>query len=407
MKEAFLCYGIRSPFGKYGGVLSSMRPDDMAAKVIGHVLEKTNITDAAKADIDELILGNANQAGEDNRNVARMSLLLAGLPPSVPGITVNRLCASGLEAVAMAARMIKVGEADLVLAGGVESMSRAPLVMPKAESAFSRKAEIYDSTIGWRFVNKTMQKMYGTDSMPETAENVASQFGISRADQDKFAWRSQKRYARALAAGYFDEEIMPISLSRKKLEPLSIDKDEGPRPDSSLEKLATLPTPFREQHGSVTAGNASGVNDGACVMLLASAAALKKHKLRPMARIIAAAALGIEPRIMGMGPVGAVHKVLRREKLQLSNIAAIELNEAFAAQSLGVLRALGLADDSSKVNPNGGAIAIGHPLGASGARLVLTLARHLQITSKGSTAYGLATMCVGVGQGSALLLEKI
>jgi 3-oxoadipyl-CoA thiolase len=354
------------------------------------------------AAIDEVMMGCANQAGEDNRNVARMSALLAGMPSSVPGTTLNRLCGSGMDAIGTAFRAIRAGEMDLVLAGGVESMSRAPYVMGKANSAYSRGQMIEDTTIGWRFINPLMKKQYGTDSMPETAENVAEQFQISREDQDQFAFRSQQKTARAQNSGRFSEEIVPISIPRRKQEPLIFDTDEHPR-ESSLEKLAALPTPFRE-NGSVTAGNASGVNDGAAAMLVASQDAVDRHGLKPMAKILGMATAGVEPSIMGIGPVPAVRKLLEKQGISIDEIDVIELNEAFAAQGLAVLRELGVADDDSRVNPNGGAIALGHPLGMSGARLLMTAAYQLQHTGG---RYAICTMCVGVGQGIATLIERV
>jgi 3-oxoadipyl-CoA thiolase len=364
------------------------------------VLEQAPALDPAA--IDEVMLGAANQAGEDNRNVARMAVLLSGLPSSVPGVTLNRLCGSGMDAVGTAFRAIRAGELELVLAGGVESMSRAPYVMGKADSAFSRGQKIEDTTIGWRFVNPLIRQQYGIDSMPETAENVAEQFGISREDQDLFAHRSQQKAADAQQNGVFAEEIAPVSIPRRKQEPLVVDTDEHPR-NTTLEKLARLPTPFRDG-GTVTAGNASGVNDGAAAMLVASEAAAKRHNLQPVARILGMATAGVEPRIMGMGPVPAVRKLLERQGIPLTGIDVIELNEAFAAQGLAVMRELGIADDDPRVNPNGGAIALGHPLGMSGARLLMTAALQLQ---RSGGRYGLCTMCVGVGQGIATLIERV
>ena len=349
-----------------------------------------------------MILGCANQAGEDNRNVARMAALLAGLPVEVAGITVNRLCASGLDAVALAARQVKTGEAELVIAGGVESMSRAPFVMPKADAAFSRQAEIFDTTIGWRFINPRMRAQYGVDSMPETGENVAAQFNVSREDQDKFALRSQQRTAAAYARGFFESELIPVEIPQRKGAPVVVAKDEHPR-ETTLEQLAKLPTPFRP-NGTVTAGNASGVNDGSCALLIASEKAAAKYGLRPRARIVAAASAGVEPRIMGVGPTPAVRKLFARTGLDAARMDVIELNEAFASQALAVLRGLGIADDAAHVNPNGGAIALGHPLGASGARLVTTATWQLQATGG---RYALCTMCVGVGQGAALIIERV
>ncbi|HCL39624.1 MAG TPA: 3-oxoadipyl-CoA thiolase, partial [Marinobacter hydrocarbonoclasticus] len=366
MTDVFLCHPRRSAIGRFGGTLASVRPDDLAAHIFKAVLEQAPELDPVA--IDEVMMGSANQAGEDNRNVARMSALLAGLPTSVPGTTLNRLCGSGMDAVGTAFRAIRAGEMDLVLAGGVESMSRAPYVMGKADSAFSRSQKIEDTTIGWRFVNPLMKKQYGVDSMPETAENVAEQYNISREDQDLFAFRSQQKTARAQQEGVFAEEIVPVSIPRRKQDPLVFDTDEHPRA-STLKKLAALPAPFRE-NGSVTAGNASGVNDGAAAMLVASEAAVKQHGLKPMAKILGMATAGVEPRIMGIGPVPAVQKLLKKQGISLDDIDVIELNEAFAAQGLAVLRELGIADDDPRVNPNGGAIALGHPLGMSGARLL-------------------------------------
>jgi 3-oxoadipyl-CoA thiolase len=401
MTEAFLCDAVRTPIGRYGGVLATVRPDDLAALPIGALMKRNAALDPAA--IDEVLLGCANQAGEDNRNVARMAALLAGLPASVPGATVNRLCGSGLDAVAMAARAIKVGEAQVVIAGGVESMSRAPFVMPKADAAFSRDAQIFDSTIGWRFVNPAMKARYGIDSMPETGENVAAQFNVSRADQDQFALRSQQRTAAAYARGFFQAELMPVEIPVKRGAPNVVTRDEHPRGDTTLEQLAKLATPFRA-NGTVTAGNASGVNDGACALLLASESAAERHGLTPRARVVAAATAGVEPRIMGMGPVPAARRVLERARLKLDALEVIELNEAFASQALAVLRELGLADDAAHVNANGGAIALGHPLGMSGARLATT-AMYQLLATRGR--YALCTMCIGVGQGIALILERV
>ncbi|WP_457646548.1 3-oxoadipyl-CoA thiolase [Profundibacter sp.] len=396
MSQAYICEGIRTPIGRYGGSLSSVRPDDMLAHVMRHITAGKDMA------IDEVITGCANQAGEDNRNVGRMSVLLAGLPVDVPAVTVNRLCGSGLDAVGMAARAVKCGEAELVIAGGVESMSRAPLVQPKPDAAFSRRAEIYDTTIGWRFVNKALAAQYGTDSMPETAENVAEEFNISRADQDAFALRSQERAAAAIASGRLAQEIVPVTLPQRRGDDVVVDTDEHPRA-TTLEKLASLRTPFRDG-GSVTAGNASGVNDGACAMIIASEAAIAKYGLTPKARIIGMATAGVEPRIMGIGPAPASEKLLARLGLSINDIDLIELNEAFAAQGLAVLRRLGLPDDADHVNPNGGAIALGHPLGMSGARLALTAAIELQNRSMNRA---LCTMCIGVGQGISLVMERV
>ncbi|MDY3199165.1 MAG: 3-oxoadipyl-CoA thiolase [Pseudomonadaceae bacterium] len=400
MTDVFICNPKRTAIGRFGGTLASVRPDDLAARVFEAVLAQS--PELNPEAIEEVIMGCANQAGEDNRNVARMSALLAGLPTSVPGTTMNRLCGSGMDAVGTAFRAIRAGEMDLVLAGGVESMSRAPYVMGKADSAFSRGQKIEDTTIGWRFVNPLMKKQYGIDSMPETAENVAEQFNISREDQDLFALRSQEKTAKAQAAGIFAEEIVAIEIPRRKQEPLIFDTDEHPRA-STLEKLAALPAPFRE-NGSVTAGNASGVNDGAAAMLVASADAVQKHGLKPVARILGMATAGVEPRIMGIGPVPAVRKLLDKQGLTIDQIDVIELNEAFAAQGLAVMRELGIKDDDARVNPNGGAIALGHPLGMSGARLLMTAALQLQRTGG---RYALCTMCVGVGQGIAMLIERV
>ncbi|WCL53514.1 3-oxoadipyl-CoA thiolase [Gimibacter soli] len=400
MANAWICDGIRTPIGRFGGALAPVRADDLAALPLAELLKRHPSLDPSL--IDDVILGCANQAGEDNRNVARMAALLAGLPEGVGGVTVNRLCGSGLDAVAMAGRAIKAGDADLILAGGVESMSRAPFVMPKAESAYSRDARIYDTTIGWRFVNPLMDKRFGTDSMPETAENVAEAHGISRADQDAFALRSQQRAAKAAADGFFMGEIMPVEVRVSRKEVRTLEADEHPRADTSLESLAKLPTPFREG-GSVTAGNASGVNDGAAALVIASEEAAKHHGLTPRARIVAGTTIGVAPRLMGIGPLPATERLLARTGLKIGDIDVIELNEAFAAQGLAVTRGLGLADDADHVNPNGGAIALGHPLGMSGARLALTLTRELE---RRGGRYGIATMCIGVGQGIALLIER-
>jgi len=400
MNEAFLCDALRTPIGRYGGALAPVRADDLAAIPIRALAEHSGIDPAA---VDDVILGCANQAGEDNRNVARMAALLAGLPDSVGGSTVNRLCASGLDAVGVAARAIRAGDADLMIAGGVESMSRAPFVMPKAESAFSRSNAVYDTTIGWRFVNPRMKAAYGVDSMPETGENVATDFGISREDQDRFALRSQQRAAAAQATGFFAEEIAPVTITDRKGRETRIDTDEHPRPGTSAEMLAAL-KPVVRSGGTVTAGNASGVNDGAAAMILASEAAALHHGLTPRARILGMASAGVPPRIMGIGPVPATQKLLERLGLTLDRFDAIELNEAFAAQGLAVLRGLGLADDDARVNPNGGAIALGHPLGMSGARLAMTLVHQLE---RSGGRLGLATLCVGVGQGLALAVERM
>ncbi len=401
MSDAFICDPLRTAIGRYAGGLSSVRTDDLGAVPLKALMERHPGVDWDR--VDDVYYGNANQAGEDNRNVARMSALLAGLPVGVPGTTINRLCGSGMDAVGMAARAIKSGEAGLMIAGGVESMSRAPLVMPKADAAFSRRAEIYDTTIGWRFVNRNMHEHYGTDSMPETAENVAADFNIGREDQDAFALRSQKRAERAIRDGILAEEIVPVSIPQRKAEPLVFDTDEHPRAGATLEGLAKLPTPFRDG-GSVTAGNASGVNDGACAMLLANEALAGKYDLQPLARVVAMATAGVEPRIMGFGPAPASRKVFDIAGLSLEDMDVIELNEAFAAQALAVTRDLGLPDDAAQVNPNGGAIALGHPLGMSGARLVTTAARQLQ---RSQGRYALCTMCIGVGQGIATIIERV
>ena len=400
MREVFICDALRTPIGRFGGALAGVRTDDLAAVPIRALLERNRAADWAR--LDDVFLGCANQAGEDNRNVARMALLLAGLPPEVPGVTVNRLCASGLDAVGTAARAIAAGAIDLAIAGGVESMSRAPFVMAKAEAAFQRAVEIHDTTIGWRFVNPLMKTQYGVDSMPETGENVAEEFKVSREDQDAFALRSQQRAARARAAGYFAEEIVPVAVAGKKAATV-VAEDEHPRPDTTLEALAKLKT-FVRTPGTVTAGNASGVNDGAAAMILASEQALKIHGLKPRARVLGMATSGVPPRIMGIGPVPATRKLTSRLRLVLADFDAIELNEAFASQVLACLRQLGVPDDAPHLNPNGGAIALGHPLGMSGARLVLTAAHQLEKTG-GRRA--LATMCVGVGQGAALALERV
>ena len=400
--DAFICEAVRTPIGRYGGALAGVRADDLAAIPIAALLKGQPGLDPAA--IEDVYFGCANQAGEDNRNVARMAALIAGLPVSVPGVTVNRLCGSGLDAVAMAARTVRTGEAQLAIAGGVESMSRAPFVIPKADSAFSRNAEIFDTTIGWRFINPRLKERFGVDSMPETGENVAGQFNIARADQDRFALRSQQRAAAAAARGFYARELVPVEIpQRKGKPPLIVARDEHPRPETTLEQLASLPTPFRT-HGTVTAGNASGVNDGACALLIASAGAAQRWHLTPRARIVAAATAGVEPRIMGMGPVPATRKVLALARLTLAQLDVIELNEAFASQALAVLRELGLPDDAAHVNPNGGAIALGHPLGMSGARLATTATWQLHASGG---RYALCTMCIGVGQGIALILERV
>ncbi len=400
MTDAFICDAIRTPFGRYGGALSCVRPDDLGAVVLRELIRRN--ADLDPKEVDDVIMGCANQAGEDNRNVARMSALLAGLPVDVPGVTLNRLCGSGLDAVASAARMIRSGEAEVVLAGGVESMSRAPYVMSKSATAFARDVQLHDTTIGWRFVNPLLKQAYGVDSMPETGENVARDFGISREDQDKFALRSQERALAAQRAGYFAEEIVGVTLAAKRGESTCVTVDEHPR-ETSLEALRKLPTPFR-QGGTVTAGNSSGVNDGACALLLASQGAIERFGLKARARVVGAAVAGVEPRIMGMGPVAATRKLLARLKLSLVDVDLIELNEAFAAQALAVLRELGIADDAAHVNRQGGAIALGHPLGASGARLAATAVRQLE---RGAGRRALCTMCIGVGQGIAMVIERI
>jgi 3-oxoadipyl-CoA thiolase len=401
MNEAFLCDGIRTPVGRYGGALSSVRTDDLGAIPLKALMERNSGVDWEA--VDDVILGCANQAGEDNRNVARMASLLSGLPQTVPGVTVNRLCGSGLDAVGIAARAIKSGDQQLVIAGGVESMSRAPFVMGKASTAFSRNAEMFDTTIGWRFVNKLLQKQYGIDSMPETAENLAEKYNISREDQDEFAWRSQQKAGQAQESGRFVDEIVPVRIAQRKADTLLVEQDEHPRPDTKLEKLGKLSTPFRE-NGCITAGNASGVNDGAAALLVASETMAKKQKLTPVARIVGMATAGFEPRIMGYGPVPATRKLLSLTGVSLDEIGVIELNEAFAAQALAVLRALKLSDDDERVNPNGGAIALGHPLGMSGARLALTAMRELQLRKE---RYAICTMCIGVGQGISMLIERV
>jgi len=402
MADAFICDAARTPIARYAGALKEVRPDDLGAIPIRALMARNPGLDWTQ--VEDVIFGCANQAGEDNRNVARMALLLAGLPETIPGATVNRLCGSGMDAVGIAARAIKAGEAALMLAGGVESMTRAPFVMGKSAEAFGRTAEVYDTTIGWRFVNPLMKKAYGIDSMPETAENVAQEFQVNRADQDAFAWRSQQRAGKAIASGRFAEEIVAVTIPRRKGDPMVVDTDEHPRPDTTLEALAKLGTPFRKEGGTVTAGNASGVNDGACAILVASAAAAKQQGLTPRARVVATATAGVAPRIMGFGPAPAARKVLEKAGLKLPDIAVIELNEAFAAQALAVTRDLGLPDDAEHVNPNGGAIALGHPLGMSGARLVQTAVAELHHRQQ---KYALVTMCIGVGQGIAMVLERV
>jgi 3-oxoadipyl-CoA thiolase len=400
-REAFLCDAVRTPIGRYGGALAKVRTDDLAAAPIKALMARNPKVDWEK--LEEVYFGCANQAGEDNRNVARMALLLAGLPASVPGLTLNRLCASGMEAVGTAARAIRAGEMEFAIAGGVESMTRAPFVQGKAQEAFARAAEIYDTTIGWRFINPLMKQQYGVDSMPETGENVAEEFQISRADQDAFAVRSQLRAGEAIGRGYFMSEIVPVEVPGGKGGPVLVDRDEHPRPDASIEQLAKLKTPFRH-NGTVTAGNASGVNDGAAAIIIASEQAVKEHGLTPRARILGMASAAVPPRIMGIGPVPATRKLMARLQHKIGDYDVIELNEAFASQSLACLRQLGLADDAGHVNPHGGAIALGHPLGMSGARLVLTAAHGLH-ERDGKLA--LATMCVGVGQGVSLALERV
>ena len=401
MTQAFICDAVRTPFGRYGGVLAGVRTDDLGAVPIRALVERNPNVDWAA--VTDVLYGCANQAGEDNRNVARMALLLAGLPDSVPGLTLNRLCASGLEAVGTAARAIRAGEMEFAIAGGVESMTRAPFVQGKATEAFSRTAEIFDTTIGWRFINPLMKKQYGVDSMPETGENVAEEFQVTRADQDAFAVRSQQKAGRAIAAGYFAEEIVAVEVAGRKGDVVRIDADEHPRPDTTLEQLAKLRTPFRNP-GTVTAGNASGVNDGAAALIVASEAAVKAHGLTPRARIFGMASAAVPPRIMGIGPVPATQKLMARLGHKIGDYALIEINEAFASQSLACLRQLGLPDDAEHVNPHGGAIALGHPLGMSGARLALTATHGLE--ERGGKL-GLATMCVGVGQGVSLAIERV
>ena len=401
MEEAFLCDGIRTPIGRYGGAMSGVRTDDLAVMPIKTLMERNFGVNWER--VDDVILGCANQAGEDNRNVGRMASLLSGLPVTVPGVTVNRLCGSGLDAVGIAARAIISGEQKLVIAGGVESMSRAPFVTGKATSAFSRNAETFDTTIGWRFVNKLMQKQYGTESMPETAENLAAEFKISREDQDAFAWRSQQKAGRAMESGRLADEILPVSIAQRKGESLVGEQDEHPRPDTKLEELGKLSTPFRE-NGTITAGNASGVSDGAAALIVASATMAQEQNLEPAARIVGMATAGVKPRTMGYGPVPATQKLFKLTGISLDEIGIIELNEAFAAQALVVMRSLGLADDDQRVNPNGGAIALGHPLGMSGARLALTAMLELQLRKE---RYALCTMCIGVGQGISMLLERV
>ena len=400
MSEVFICDAVRTPFGRYGGALATIRTDDLAAIPLRALQERNPSLDWGA--LDDVIYGCANQAGEDNRNVARMALLLAGLPQEVPGATVNRLCGSSLDALGVAARAIKSGETDLMIAGGVESMTRAPFVTGKADSAFSRSAETFDTTLGWRFINPLLKAKYGVDSMPETAENVAEEFHVGRADQDAFAYRTQQRWMRAHAAGFFKQEIVAVPVPQKKVDAKIFDTDEHPRPETTLDGLAKL-KPIVKANGTVTAGNASGINDGACALLLASQAAVRKHRLTPRARVLGVATAGVAPRIMGMGPAPATKKLLEKIGLQISQMHVIELNEAFAAQALAVTRELGLPDDAQHVNPNGGAIAIGHPLGASGARLVTTAMYQLHAIEG---RYALCTMCIGVGQGIAAIIER-
>jgi len=401
MREVFLCDAARTPIGRYGGALAKVRTDDLAVVPIKALIARNSNADWAA--LDEVYLGCANQAGEDNRNVARMALLLAGLPASVPGVTLNRLCASGMDAVGAAARAIRAGEIDFAIAGGVESMTRAPFVTGKAEAPFQRSTEIFDSTIGWRFINPLMKAQYGVDSMPETGENVAEEFQVSRKDQDAFALRSQQRAGRAIVSGYFAAEIVPVQVPGGKNGPVIVDRDEHPRPDTTMEALSKLRTPFRNP-GTVTAGNASGVNDGAAAMILASEDAVQKHGLTPRARVLGMASAGVPPRIMGIGPVPSTQKLMARLKLKIGDFELIELNEAFASQSLACLRQFGLPDDADHVNPHGGAIALGHPLGMSGARLAMTAVHGLH---QRNGKLSLATMCVGMGQGVSLALERI
>jgi 3-oxoadipyl-CoA thiolase len=400
MAEAFICSGLRTPIGRYAGALSSLRTDDLAAIPLRELMARHPSVDWAA--VDDVVFGCANQAGEDNRNVARMALLLAGMPERIPGSTINRLCGSGMDAVGIAARAIKAEEAELVIAGGVESMSRAPFVMPKADSAFSRTNAVYDTTIGWRFVNPLMKQLYGTDSMPETAENVAAEFKVSRADQDAFAMRSQAKAFAAQKSGRLAKEIVPVSIPAKKGDPVTVDRDEHPR-ETSMDALGKLKGVVKPD-GTVTPGNASGINDGACAVILASESAAKRHGLTPLARVVGVATAGCAPRIMGMGPAPATQKLLSRTAIKLNQIDVIELNEAFAAQGLAVLRELGIKDDDARVNPNGGAIALGHPLGMSGARLVATAVYELH---ERKARYALTTMCIGVGQGIAALIERV
>ncbi len=400
MADAYICEGIRTPIGRFGGQLSSVRTDDLASLPIKYL--KTRLPKVDWEKLDEVIYGNANQAGEDNRNVARMALLLSDLPTSVPGITLNRLCASGMEAIISGSRMIKSNEGEFILAGGVESMSRAPFVMPKASTPFSRNAEIYDTTIGWRFVNPNMKKKYGIDSMPETAENVAEKYQISRKEQDEFAFNSQKKALKAISSERTKEEIVPVKIKQRKSDDLIFDKDEHPR-ETTLEKLSNLPTPFKIE-GTVTAGNSSGVNDGAAAVIIANEKAINDNGLEPISKVVAAASSGVQPAYMGIGPVPATEKVLKKASLSIDDIDIIEINEAFAAQVLACLKQFNVSYNDERVNPNGGAIAFGHPLGMSGTRLVLTASKELQSTGK---KFALCTMCVGVGQGSSILLERV
>lgn len=402
MIDAFICDYIRTPFGRFGGALSGVRADDLGAVPMAALMERNGGVDWEA--VDDVFYGCANQAGEDNRNVARMSLLLAGLPTSLPGVTLNRLCGSGMDAVITAARAIRSGEMEIAIAGGVESMSRAPFVMPKAETAFSRNAAIYDTTIGWRFVNPLMKAQYGVDSMPETGENVAADYGVTREAQDAFAVRSQQKAAAAQASGRLAREITPVTIPQRKGDPVVVDTDEHPRGDTTVEKLARLPTPFRKEGGTVTAGNASGVNDGAAALIIASGPAARRYGLKPIARILGGATAGVSPRVMGMGPAPASQKLCARLGLNPTDFDVIELNEAFASQGIAVLRELGISEESEHVNPNGGAIAIGHPLGASGARITGTAALELSLTG---ARRALATMCIGVGQGIAIGLERV
>ncbi len=401
MRDAYICAYVRTPIGRYGGALSGVRADDLAAVPLKALMERHPKVDFEA--VDDVIYGCANQAGEDNRNVARMAVLLAGLPGSIPGTTMNRLCGSGMDAVITAARAIKAGEAELMIAGGVESMSRAPFVMPKAESAFSRAAEIHDTTIGWRFINPLMKSQYGVDSMPETGENVAAEFGVSREDQDAFALRSQQKASAAQANGRLAQEIVPVTIPRRKGDPVVVDRDEHPRGDTTLEQLARLPTPFRRD-GTVTAGNASGVNDGAAALIVASEEAMRRYGLEPLARVVGGATAGVPPRIMGIGPAPSTRKLCARLGLTPADFDVVELNEAFASQGIAVLRELGIPEDGAHVNPNGGAIALGHPLGMSGARITGTAALELKLSGK---RRALATMCVGVGQGISIALEAL